>query len=100
MRDAGLKKYQELVYLPYSMVMAKNTSILLGEHFEAFISKELRSGRYSSASEVVRAALRLLESEEKKKRALISALTKGEKSGRVADFDPKAHLEKLHKKYL
>jgi antitoxin ParD1/3/4 len=80
--------------------MAKNTSILLGEHFEAFINEELQSGRYSSASEVVRAALRLLETEEKKKRALIQALTKGEKSGRVANFDPNSHLKKLHEKHL
>lgn len=80
--------------------MAKNTSILLGEHFERFISKEVASGRYGSASEVVRTALRMLEVEERKKEALISALIQGEKSRRVANFDPKAHLEKLHKKYL
>ena len=80
--------------------MAKYTSILLGEHFEKFISKEVSSGRYGSASEVVRTALRMLEVEEQKKEALISALIQGEKSKRVANFDPKAHVEKLHKKYL
>ena len=80
--------------------MAKNTSILLGEHFEKFISKEVSSGRYGSASEVVRTALRMLEIEERKKEALIAALIQGEKSKRVTNFDSKAHLEKLHKKYL
>ncbi len=80
--------------------MAKNTSILLGEHFEKFITKEVSSGRYGSASEVVRTALRMLESEEHKKLALINALIQGEKSKRVENFDPKAHLAKLHKKYL
>lgn len=80
--------------------MAKNTSILLGEHFEKFISNEVSSGRYGSASEVIRAALRVLESEEKKKKTLIQALVKGERSKRVEDFDPKAHLAKLHNKYL
>ena len=80
--------------------MAKNTSILLGEHFEKFITKEVSSGKYGSASEVVRTALRMLESEEEKKAALIKALIKGEKSRRVENFDPKKHLAQLHKKYL
>ena len=80
--------------------MAKNTSILLGDHFEKFISKEVSSGKYGSASEVVRTALRILESEEEKKSALIKALTKGENSKRIENFDAKAHLVQLHKKYL
>ena len=80
--------------------MAKNTSILLGDHFEKFISKEVSSGKYGSASEVVRTALRILESEEEKKSALIKALTKAEKSKRIENFDSKAHLVQLHKKYL
>ena len=80
--------------------MAKNTSILIGEHFEKFISHEVSSGKYSSASEVVRTALRMLETEEEKKSALIKALTRGEKSRKIENFDPKAHLAKLHKKYL
>ena len=80
--------------------MAKNTSILLGDHFENFISREVSSGKYGSASEVVRTALRMLETEEEKKSALINALIKGEKSKRVENFDAKAHLALLHKKYL
>jgi len=80
--------------------MAKNTSILLGEHFEKFILNEVASGRYASSSEVVRTALRMLEDEEKKKQQLISALRKGERSKRVENFDSKKHLAKLHKKYL
>jgi antitoxin ParD1/3/4 len=80
--------------------MAKNTSILIGEHFEKFINDEVSSGKYGSASEVVRTALRLLQSEEEKKAILLKALIKGEKSKRVENFDPKAHLAKLHKKYL
>jgi antitoxin ParD1/3/4 len=80
--------------------MAKNTSVLLGEHFEKFISREVSSGKYGSASEVVRTALRILESEEEKKSALIKALIKGEKSKRIETFDPKTHLAQLHKKYL
>lgn len=80
--------------------MARNTSILLGEHFEKFIDTEVSSGRYTSASEVVRTALRMLETEEEAKKILIAALKKGERSKRVEDFDAKKHLTALHKKHL
>lgn len=80
--------------------MAKNTSILLGNHFEEFISKEIASGRFSSASEVIRTALRLLEIEEQKVKQLRHEIELGEQSGMVSDFDPEAHLAKLQKKHL
>jgi len=80
--------------------MARNTSILLGEHFENFISTEVSSGRYNSASEVIRTALRLLETEELKKKKLNKALAQGEKSGFEKNFDPKAHLKKLQGKIV
>jgi len=80
--------------------MGKNTSISLGDHFEDFIKNEISTGRYSSASEVVRTALRLLETEEKKIKALRLALEQGENSQMVEDFDPDAHLEALHRKHL
>jgi len=80
--------------------MARNTSILLGEHFEDFISTKISSGRYNSASEVIRAALRLLEAEESKMKNLKKALSQGEKSGLEKNFDPKTHLKKLHGKFL
>jgi len=78
--------------------MGRNTSILLGDHFEQFISSEISSGKYSSASEVIRTALRLLEAEELKIKQLNKELIKGEKSGFYKDFDPKSHLKKLHSK--
>lgn len=80
--------------------MAKNTSILIGDHYEKFIKKEVSSGKYGSASEVVRTALRMLESEEEKRTILLKALTRGEQSKKVENFDAKSHLAKLHKKYL
>ncbi len=79
--------------------MAKNTSILLGDYFDNFISQQIQTGKFSSASEVVRAALRMFEHEESKKTQLINELKKGEKSGFAIDFDRKKFLNTLHKKY-
>ena len=80
--------------------MGKNTSISLSDHFEDFINSEVKSGRYSSVSEVIRTALRLLEREEKKEKELIKALEVGEKSGFIDDFDPKQNLAQLHRQNL
>lgn len=76
--------------------MAKNTSILLGDYFDDFINQQVKSGKYSSASEVIRAALRMFEHEEARKTELINALKKGEKSGFVKDFDRDSFLNRLH----
>ncbi len=76
--------------------MGKN--ILLGDYFEDFVTKEVASGKYDSASEVIRTALRLLQSEEQKKKELRSALVVGEKSGFAKKFDPKENLKKIHSK--
>jgi antitoxin ParD1/3/4 len=54
--------------------MAKNTSILLGDYFDKFINSQVHSGRYSSASEVIRAALRMFEKEENKQKKELSLL--------------------------
>ena len=79
--------------------MAGNISILVGNYFEAFISNEVSSGRYDSASEVVKAALKLVEASEFKKGALITAIEEGENSGYVENFNPKAHLKSLHRRF-
>ncbi len=80
--------------------MAKNTSILLGDYFENFISRQVETGRYSSASEVVRAALRIFEQEELKKNELVKELKKGEKSGFINGFDRKDFIRQLHAKHI
>ena len=79
--------------------MAKNTSILLGDYYEKFIQDQIKSGKYSSASEVVRAAMRMFSHEENKKSLLIKALVKGEKSGFVKNFDQSDFLDALATKH-
>jgi antitoxin ParD1/3/4 len=66
--------------------MARNTSVSLGDHFTEFIEKQVQSGRYASASDVLRAGLRLLEREEKHyawMRALLAESEADLEAGRV-----------------
>jgi antitoxin ParD1/3/4 len=74
--------------------MGKNTSFSLDEHFSAFIDAEVSSGRYRSASDVVRSALRLLEDRETQIGALRNALVEGEQSGPSTPFDFDAFLSR------
>ena len=74
--------------------MAKNTSITLGDHFDGFIASQVKSGRYGSASEVVRAALRLLENKEAKLNTLRQLLAEGEESG-FAEYDYDTFIHEL-----
>lgn len=79
--------------------MARNTSISLGEHFAGFVDTQVDSGRYGSASEVVRAGLRLLEEREAKIKALEAALAEGEASGFSEPLDAKAFLKRMRAKH-
>ena len=74
--------------------MGKNTSITLGEHFEVFIAQQIADGRYASASEVVRAALRQFEDNERKAATLRRLLEEGEKSG-TAEYSYEALMQEL-----
>jgi antitoxin ParD1/3/4 len=76
--------------------MAKNTSVTLGEHFEQFINQQLNSGRYGSASEVVRAGLRALEDQETKVMNLRNMLIEGENSG-IANYSYDSLISELDK---
>ena len=74
--------------------MPRNTSVTIGNHFEAFIAEQLKEGRYGSASEIVRAGLRLLEEQESRIRQLRAALIEGEESGFV-EYSLKEFMDSL-----
>ncbi len=79
----------------------KNTSVSLGPHFEGYIADQVSSGLYSSASEVIRDALRQHEIEAKKRydewvKYVNAAIEEGEASGIAKNFDPDRFLEEIH----
>jgi antitoxin ParD1/3/4 len=77
--------------------MARNTSVTLGEHFERFIAKQIKAGRFESKSEVIRAGMRLLEEHEKKVSTLRQALVEGEASGATLPYSISNLLEEARK---
>jgi len=79
--------------------MSKNTSIVLSEHFQSFIAEQVEEGRYGSASEVVRAGLRLLEGHEAKMTALRAAVREGLSSGKPEPFDVESFLAEVNAEY-
>jgi len=80
--------------------MAKSTSMTLGDHFADFIDEQVAHGRFASASEVVRAGLRLLEEHEARVKALQDALIAGEQSGPPTAFDNAAFLKWMREKHV
>ncbi len=78
--------------------MQRNTSVILGAHFAEFVEDKISEGRFESASEAVRAGLRLLEVDEAKLEQLKADLKKGKDSG-ISKRTPKdirqAVLDKL-----
>ena len=79
--------------------MGRNTSILLGDHFENFINDQIATGKYSSVSEVIRTALRIFEQEETKTKSLINELKVGEKSRKIRHIDRNKNLEMLRNNF-
>ena len=63
-----------------------STSLTLSPHWDSFIQTEIASGRFTSASEVVRAALRELEDKAKRLDALRGHLAEGADQAAIGDF--------------
>lgn len=80
--------------------MKHNTSIAVGTHFDTFMQNQLETGRYASKSEIVRAGLRLLEQEEEKLKMLRQALSEGEQSGFVKNFDAQTFKNTLKRGFV
>lgn len=78
--------------------MAKNTSISLGKHFERFVSAQVKQGRYGTASEVIRAGLRVLEQQDTRMQALRAAIDEGDSSGLVEDYSVEDVLVEMRRK--
>lgn len=75
--------------------MASNsTSVILSDHFATFAAEQVKSGRYGSTSEVIRAGLRLLEAEERRLELLRAAIREGEESGLAGPFDWDALMDR------
>ena len=63
-----------------------STSFSLGDHWEVFIRREVESGRYGSASEVVREGLRALEERNARLEALRAHLAEGAEQAARGEF--------------
>ena len=79
--------------------MSRNTSVILGDHYDQFIKQEVVKGKYSSASEVIRNGLRLLEERSRRIELINKALEEGENSGEYRDFDNEEFNRRMHSRY-
>lgn len=73
--------------------MGRNTSVTLGDHYSQFVAHQIASGKYETASEVMRAGLRLLEERDAQLTALNTALQAGEESG-LKEFNLRSFLDR------
>ena len=79
--------------------MSKNTSIILKGQLNEFIEQQVKTGHYASASEVIRAGLRLLEERAVRVQHLRGEIQKGLDSGIAKDFDMQDFLAERHAEF-
>jgi antitoxin ParD1/3/4 len=81
------------------MTTSTNKSYTLGTHYEQFIADQVAEGRFNNASEVVRAALRLLEDYESRMKQLRTLIDAGDAAiaeGNITQYDsPEALVAKI-----
>ena len=80
--------------------MTENTSILLVDYFYNSINKQIKSGKYTSNSTVVRATFRLFENNKSEKSERIKELKKREESKFSTDFNRETFKQNLHQNIL
>jgi antitoxin ParD1/3/4 len=82
--------------------MAMATSYSIGKHFEEFIASLIASGRYSTASEIIRDGLRIIEEREQRREAklewLRAEIQKGLDSGPAEEVDIKEWIEDVKRR--
>lgn len=72
-----------------------STSLTLTPHWESYIQSEIQSGRFTSASEVVRAGLRELEDKGKRLETLRAHLAEGSDQAARGEFLPDFDIENV-----
>jgi antitoxin ParD1/3/4 len=79
--------------------MSKNTSVSLGDHFEAYARRKVETGQFSSISDVIRDALRRAEERDLRIERLRELIREGEESGPPQPFDFDEFLKEMRANY-
>ena len=77
--------------------MSRNNFVILNEHFEGFVERQVSAGQYHSVSEVIRAGLRLREEREQMIQAMRGAIIAGEQSGSMQTIDRDAFKDEMRR---
>jgi len=81
--------------------MSGGTTVSLGNHFDKFVKMMLESGRYNSASEVVRDGLRMVEARERRLARLDEAIGRGHVEAAAGSGSPAVEVfDRLEAKYM